>query len=220
MNKLDSAVAVVADGGTASGGAVVDALLAHGARVVAPGDPASSHEALTCYPGRAIGRTGIEALLEFAVEQFGRVDVVVLSVGEPEDRPLADLDGVHWSSATDRLGTVFWGLRASLGHLVPQGSGRVILTMGAEAKVGRAGAAAAAAVSHGAYGLVKVAAKEAGPFGVTVNAVLCASGTDGSLVGRATTPAEVAAAVVLLASPEGGGMSGVAFPVDGGVSPY
>lgn len=104
--------------------------------------------------------------------------------------------------------------------MAAQGSGRVVVLAGAEAKVGRAGAGVAAALGHAAYGLVKVAAKEVGPQGVTVNLVMAAHDAEGSLVGRTTRPGEVAAAVVLLASPAGGGMSAVAFPVDGGVSPY
>ncbi len=132
----------------------------------------------------------------------------------------AALDDAAWATASRTLDVLLWGMRAGLGHMVPRGRGRVVVTLGAEAKVGRPGAAVAAAVGHAAYGLVKVAAKEGGPRGVTVNAVLANASADDSLTGRPADPAQVGGAVVLLASPDGGGMSGVAFPVDGGVSPY
>ena len=215
MNQPETPVAVVADRTTPDGAAVVDALLASGARVVVRG-AADGHERLTSYDGDG----GPAGLVDFAAEQFGRVDVVVLSAGQPAGGTLVELDEQRWAAATAQLDGIVWGMRASLRRMVPQGSGRVVVTMGAEAKVGRPGAAADVLVAHGAYGLVKAAAKEAGPSGVTVNAVLAASHTEGSLVGRTTAPEEIAAAVALLASPAGGGMSGVAFPVDGGIAPY
>lgn len=221
MNKLDNRVAVVVDDGdTAVREAVIEALLAEGAEVVVAGESGNGHQRLTSHGGRLLGRDEIEALLAFTVERFGRVDVVVLPVGDPEDTALADLDAASWAAATNQLDRVLWGVRASLLHMVPRQQGRVVVTMGAEAKVGRLGAAVATAVGHAAYGIVKVAAKEGGPHGVTVNAVLGTSRGDPSLTGRNTEPAEVAAAVLLLASEAGGGMSGVAFPVDCGVSPY
>lgn len=220
MSKLDSTVAVVVDGTDSDlRRAVVDALLAEGATVVVPGG-SGSHDRLSAYDGEVTGRHGVESLFAHAIEQHGGVDLAVLSGGEPVDRTLDALTEEDWAAAQGRLDVLMWGVRTSLGHMAPRGRGRVVVTLGAEAKVGRPGAGLAAVVGHAAYGLVKVAAKEAGPQGVTVNAVLGTSVTEGSLTGRATAPAEVAGAVVLLASPDGGGMSGVAFPVDGGVAPY
>lgn len=220
MNKLDSAVAVVLDdNGSALRRAVVEALLAQGASVVVPAADGLTHARLTSYDGELAGREGVDALFASAVERHGKVDVVVLTDGGPEDGTLLELDGEGWSAASQTLSLLVWGMRASLEHMGSRG-GRVVVTLGAEAKVGRAGAAVAATVGHAAYGLVKVAAKEGGPQGVTVNAVLSNASAADSLTGRATDLAEVAGAVVLLASPDGGGMSGVAFPVDGGVAPY
>lgn len=221
MNKLDRAVAVVLDEDDSPlRRAVVEALLADGAAVVVTAAGTLSHERLTSYDGPLAGREGVDALFAFAVERHGHLDLAVLAAGEPADRSLLELDVDGWAAATRRLDLLLWGMRAGLQHMVPRGQGRVVVTLGAEAKVGRAGAGAAAAVGHAAYGLVKVAAKEAGPHGVTVNAVLSSRSPADTLTGRPTDPAEVAGAVVLLASREGGGMSGVAFPVDGGVSPY
>ena len=221
MTKLDSAIALVVDDSNSPlRGAVVEALLAQGATVVVPAASGLSHDRLSPYDGELAGRDGVDALFASAVERHGKVDVVVLTGGDLADRTLTELDGDGWSEASRTLDRLVWGMRASLAHMSPRGGGRVVVTLGAEAKVGRAGAAVAAAVGHAAYGLVKVAAKEGGPQGVTVNAVLSNTSAGDSLTGRATVPAEVAGAVVLLASPDGGGMSGVAFPVDGGVSPY
>ena len=221
MTKLDGATALVLDDAdSALRRAVVEALLAQGATVVLPGASGITHDRLFPYDGELAGREGVDAVFAFAVEHHGKVDAVVLTGGDPADRSLTELDGDGWSEAARILERLVWGMRASLAHMGPRGGGRVVVTLGAEAKVGRAGAAVAATVGHAAYGLVKVAAKEGGAQGVTVNAVLSNASAGDSLTGRATDPAEVAGAVVLLASPDGGGMSGVAFPVDGGVSPY
>lgn len=216
---LQGAVAVVvADTATGTGAAVVDALLGAGARVVVAGPDA--RDGVTGWEGAVPGPAGVPGLLEHAEQQVGPVEVVVLDVPAVPDVPLQELTPAHWAPSGAALETVLQGLRSGLALMTPRGRGRVVVTMGAEGKVGRSGAGAAVAVEHAAYGLVKVAAKEGGPHGVTVNAVLAARDLQGSLVGRLTAPAEVAAAVLLLASPAGGGMSGVAFPVDGGVAPY
>lgn len=221
MTKLDNAIALVVDDTDSTlRRAVIEALLAQGATVVVPVASGLSHDRLTPYDGELAGRDGVEALFAFAAERHGKVDAVVLTGGAPADRSLAELDGDGWAEGSLTLDRLVWGIRASLAHMTPRGGGRVVVTLGAEAKVGRAGAAVAATVAHAAYGLVKVAAKEGGPQGVTVNAVLSNGSAGDSLTGRATDPAEMAGAVVLLASPDGGGMSGVAFPVDGGVAPY
>lgn len=221
MNKLDSAVVLVLEErDSALRRAVVEALLANGASVVVPAAGAPSHERLSSYDEEVVGREGVDAMFAFVLERHGRIDVVVLSGGQPDDCSVTALDGDGWSVATRILDQVVWGMRAGLEHMVPRQGGRIVVTLGVEAKVGRAGAAVAAVTGHAAYGLVKVAAKEAGPQGVTVNAVLANRSAADSLTGRATDPTEVAGAVVLLASKDGGGMSGVAFPVDGGVAPY
>ncbi len=221
MTKLDSAVALVVDDSDSPlRRAVVEALLAQGATVIVPAASGLSHDRLSPYDGELTGRDGVDAFFASAVERHGKLDVVVLTGGDPADRTLTELDGDGWSEASRTLDRLVWGMRASLAHMAPRGGGRVVVTLGTEAKVGRPGAAVAAAVGHAAYGLVKVAAKEGGPQGVTVNAVLSNTSVGDSLTGRATDPAEVAGAVVLLASADGGGMRGVAFPVDGGVSPY
>lgn len=221
MNNLNSAVVVVVDDVDSTlRRAIIHALLAEGATVVGSGVGGIVHERFTPFEAASLGRDGVESLFAHAVERHGQVDVAVLTGGDLPDRSLATLSDDAWSGASRALDRVVWGLRTSLACMTPRGTGRVVVTLGAEAKVGRAGAGASAAVAHAAYGLVKVAAKEAGPQGVTVNAVLGSSLAEGSLTGRATAPTEIAAAVVLLASAGGAGMSGVAFPVDGGIAPY
>lgn len=221
MSKLDRAVALVLDESESPlRRAVVEALLAQGASVVVPAAGELSHDRLTSHDEELAGGEEVDALFTSVVKRQGKIDVVVLNGGDPEDRILAELESDAWAAAARHLELLVWGMRAALKHMTPRGHGRIVVTLGVESKVGRAGAAVAAAVGHAAYGLVKVAAKEGGPQGVTVNAVLSNRSAEASLTGQPTDPAEVAGAVVLLASPEGGGMSGVAFPVDGGVSPY
>src|SRR5688500_18324887 len=149
MTKLDSATALVLDDtDSALRRAVVEALLAQGATVVLPAADGIAHDRLSPYDGELAGREGVDALFAFAVERHGQVDAVVLTGGDPPDRSLTELDGDGWSEAARTLERLVWGMRASLAHMGPRGGGRVVVTLGAEAKVGRPGAAVAAAVGH------------------------------------------------------------------------
>lgn len=221
-SPLAGQVAVVADPTTLTGTAVVSSLLQAGARVVTARRVTvdGPSDLLVVRDDVPEGPRDVEALVDHAVTAFGRVDVLVLSGGEPADVHLADLAGDDWAAASGQLDRVFWGLRAGVREMIARGTGRIVVTVTSAAKVGRAGAGAATMLDHAAYGLVKVAAKEAGPQGVTVNAVIANHHPEGSVTGRTTKASETAAAVLLLASPAGGGISGTGFPVDGGVAPY
>jgi 3-oxoacyl-[acyl-carrier protein] reductase len=90
------------------------------------------------------------------------------------------------------------------------------------------GDAGYSAAKAGLEGLMRALALEAGPAGVTVNAVApgwieTASSTPAEVaagrhtpVGRPGTPAEVAAAIVFLAAPESSYVNGHSLVVDGG----
>jgi 3-hydroxybutyrate dehydrogenase len=197
------------------GDAIAAALEADGAAVVRGG------------PGQGPG--DVEAL----VAAPATLDSLVVCVPPPRDgTALAELGDDDWAAALDRgVGLAFRGIRAALGRMLPQESGRIVIVTALEAKIARAGAAADVASDHAIAGLVKSAAHEVGTAGIGVNAlvsgVLGAPGGPAeeeqlaaSALKRPVTPAEVAAAVALLASPGLGSVTATLFPAHGGAIPY
>jgi NAD(P)-dependent dehydrogenase (short-subunit alcohol dehydrogenase family) len=155
----------------------------------------------------------------------------------------------EWKLELDwNLNHVFWGMRRALQHMIPRGSGRVIVTSSVEGKLGKPGLPGYTATKHAVNGLVKSTAREVGPLGVTVNAILPglietdilretgpASAkmmgvgsyeallelfAQESAIKRLNTVEEVGAVAVLLASDAGRNITGCMFPVDGGTMPY
>jgi 3-oxoacyl-[acyl-carrier protein] reductase len=116
--------------------------------------------------------------------------------------------------------------------MVNKGWGRIINFAGMNAIHGYNGRAHVSASKHASWGLTKALAKEFGPKGVTVNIVSPGPimGEDQDAVqaahitpmkarvpvGRLGTPAEVAAAVALLASEAGAFINGQMIQVNGG----
>jgi len=247
LGTLDGAVAAVTGGTRGLGRAIVEAFVREGASVVANGRDAATGEAclaeigagerLAFHAGDVSRQSAVEGLVDFAVDRFGRLDVLVLNAGGPGvAAPIASLGDDDWRHLVDlNLSHVFWGMRRALQHMVPRGQGRIIVTSAVEGKLPRPGASAYVAAKHGVNGLVKSVAHEVGPLGITVNAILpgvletsASNGHDAgavallerSKIGRPNTVAEVAAVAVMLASPAMTSISGCLFPVDGGAMPY
>ena len=65
----------------------------------------------------------------------------------------------EWNLEIDwNLNHVFWGMRKALQHMIPHGSGRIIVTSSVEGKLGKPGIPGYAATKHAVNGLVKSAA--------------------------------------------------------------
>ena len=170
------------------------------------------------------------------VEGVGGADVLVNNagmtsvVGGGESGDWRSTDDATWQASLDRnLTTAFRLTRGVLAPMTARGWGRVVNVASVTGPVvAYPGDVAYAAAKAGMTGLTRALAVEVGSHGVTVNAVLpgwidTASATDderragGSTpVGRPGTAAEVAAAVVFLASAEASYVTGVMLVVDGG----
>jgi 3-oxoacyl-[acyl-carrier protein] reductase len=168
--------------------------------------------------------------------RFGRIDVLVNNAGMAQsgaaaaDARFVDLGPEDWSTTIDRnLTTAANVTRAALPGMLQRGWGRVIFVSSVTGPlVSMPGDAGYSAAKAGLEGLMRALALEAGPAGVTVNAVApgwieTASSTPAEVaagrhtpVGRPGTPAEVAAAIVFLAAPESSYVNGHSLVVDGG----
>jgi NAD(P)-dependent dehydrogenase (short-subunit alcohol dehydrogenase family) len=239
---------------------MADAFLAEGASVVVNGRDTAKGEAClkemdvgdraSFYAGDATKQADVEGLVDFAAERYGQVDICCLnSGGVLHTAPVAQMTDEEWQLELDwNLNHVFWGMRRALNHMVPRGSGRIIVTSSVEGKLGKPGIPGYVATKHAVNGLVKAAALENGTLGVTVNAILpgiietdivretgpesaiaMGVGTYDALIDlfckeaaikRPNLVEEVAAVAVLLASDAARNITGCLFPVDGGTMPY
>ncbi len=259
MGQLDGRVACVTGGTRGIGRAVAEAFLREGAKVVVNGkDPAKGATAVAEMGGGAnihfiagdvTERADCEALIQGTVDHFGRIDILHANAGgavgpgpiaEMSDESMADT--MQWN-----FWHTFWTMRAALGHMIPQGSGRIIATSSVESKRGTPGLAGYATSKAAINALVKTAAQEVGTLGITVNSVcpgaietdsmrdaapaaaeamgmtyeeLKAMFAEGSAIKRLNEVGEVAAVAVLLASDAGAGITGTNLSIDGGTSPF
>lgn len=164
----------------------------------------------------------------------GRIDAVFNNAGLLRDKVLWKLDDADWNQVVDvSLGGTFKVTRACVPHFRERSYGRVINVTSYTGLHGNVGQAAYAAAKAGVIGFTKTAAKELARFGVTVNAIspnaqtrMIESIPDDHLeelrrqipLGRFADPAEIAAAVLFLASADAGYITGAVLPVDGGIS--
>ncbi len=260
MGKLEGKVACITGGTRSIGRAIADAFLAEGATVVVNGrDEAKGQQCLeemnagdraAFYAGDVSKQGAVEGLIDFTIEKYGKLDICCLNSGGVQNTaPVMMMTDEEWNLEIDwNLNHVFWGMRRALNHMVPRGSGRIIVTSSVEGKLGKPGISGYVATKHAVNGLVKAAAHETGTTGVTVNAIL--PGLIETDIVRATGPAsatamglpsyealidlfagesaikrpnrveEVAAVAVLMASDGAKNMTGCLFPVDGGTMPY
>lgn len=260
MGKLDGKVAAITGGTRSIGRGMAEAFLREGAKVVVNGrDAAKGAQALkemgggpniAFFPGDARVQSTADGIVDFAIEKFGKLDIMCLNSGGVQNTaPVHMMTNEEWQLEMDwNLNSVFWGMRKALNHMIPRQSGRIIVTSSVEGKLGKPGIPGYAATKHAVLGLMKAAAKEVGTLNITVNAILPglietdivretgpesakamgAESYEGLLemfaqeaaIKRLNTVEEVAAAAVMLASDAASGITGTSWAVDGGTLPY
>jgi hypothetical protein len=151
MGKLDGKVAAITGGTRSIGRGIADAFIAEGASVVLNGrDPEKGQRAIdeigdpsrtAFFAGDATEQETNEGIVDFAVERFGQLDIMVLnSGGVLNTAPVAMMSDEEWKLEVDwNLNSVFWGMRRALQHMLPRESGRVLVTSSVEGKLGKPG---------------------------------------------------------------------------------
>lgn len=114
----------------------------------------------------------MHSITERALDEFGRLDVMVANAGLVPSVPLLEMTDRQWGDVIDvNLTGVANSIRAVLPHMVDRQQGQIIAITSTLGRQGNAGNAHYVASKWGIIGLVKSAALEAGPHNVTVNAV-------------------------------------------------
>jgi NAD(P)-dependent dehydrogenase (short-subunit alcohol dehydrogenase family) len=174
-----------------------------------------------------------ERLVSHAVDRYGRLDFAHNNAGIGVHRLLHETSEEDFDRviAVNLRGT-FLGMKHQIKQMLSQGAGAIVNTSSNAGLRGVMMLSAYTASKHGILGLTKNAAVEYAEHGIRVNAV-CPGAIMTPLMSsqsperqreilapqamtRFGDPAEVAAAVVWLCSPEASFVTGVALPVDAG----
>ena len=246
------AVAVITGSGRGIGRAHALRCAAYGARVVVndigvsiTGEPTEER------PGDAVVRTiremggdavldehdvstseGGAALVQRAIDEWGRVDILVNNAGIGRPKMVFNLDDDQWDDVirvhlrstfvTTRHASKWWRSEHKAGRA---GAGRIINTATGLLPMGGAGQSNYVAAKAGIAAFTVAVAQEMEPYAVTCNAILPGAATRMAAVGWRTersvaagaeqSPDNVAEFACYLASSEAGWISGQLFHVSG-----
>jgi len=217
----EGARVVIADALESQGRASAEALARHGEAVFVPADVAD--------------KVSVERLIETTRARFGRVDVLVQNVGIYPLTLLPDIAVEEWDRVLAvNLRGCFLAIQACIAPMRAQAYGRIVLTSSITGpRVTSPGHGHYSASKAGINGLIRAAALELAPHGITVNGVepgnIMTEGVGAHRspefvqamersvpLGRLGTPREVAHAVLFLASDEAAYITGTTLVIDGG----
>jgi len=240
MGGVTGRVALVTGASRGIGRTTSELLAARGARVmgVARSEPQQPKAGLQ----HCVADLGTPEGCEYAVAQaesrLGPIDILVCNhgIGSAEERAVWEQDPAIWKETLRiNLDGPFWLSRLVVGGMVARGYGRCVYTSSTAGLAAELHGSAYNASKHGLIGLVRSVALDAGPYGVTANAVLPGwvrtDMAERSAIeeakqrgipvdevwqeraamyptGRVPTQQEVAETIAFLASEESGGISG------------
>lgn len=243
MNDFEGRVAIVTGAARGLGLAAAQRLNERGASVavnVRDADRAAAvaksiGERALAVPGDIAGEGVPEEIVRMTLERFGRVDIIVNNAALARSTRFPMLTAEEWRLALEvNLTAPFLLTKAALPAMKAQHYGRIVnVSSSAGRMVSTLGGAHYTASKAGLLGLTRAAAKELGPFGITVNAV-CPGMIDTELtrenasqelldrlaasypVPRLGTSLEVADLICFAASEAAGYITGASFDINGG----
>ena len=184
-----------------------------------------------------------EALMAFAVDRFGGLDILMNCAAFVSFVPIAEMDyEKHWRrTMVGELDLVFLACEAAWRHLVSRGGGSIINMASANAHVAHpmAGATAHCATKGGVLAMTRQLAAEGAPYNIRANtispALIVTQATmefmdaepgrreallDAFLLKRFGRPEDIGYCAVYLASDESSWVTGTDIRVDGGATAF
>ena len=242
--KFMNTTVLITGGGRGIGRSIARSFASHGARVCINyrSDNKSAQATLKSLEGdgHMVHRCDItdpdavKEMIERCLESFGKLDVLVNNAGITRDNLLMRMKSEEWDDVINtNLTGVFRLSKACLRGMMKAKRGRIISIASVIGIMGNAGQANYAAAKAGMMGFSRSLAREIGSRGITVNVVApgfidtdMTRGLDeqqrGALLRdiplqRLGAPGDIAAAVLFLASEQGGYITGQTLHVNGGM---
>jgi 3-oxoacyl-[acyl-carrier protein] reductase len=243
MFDLSGMTALVTGASGGIGSAIATALAKQGARLALSGSNVEKLEAFAaqlggdhvCLPCDLSDGAAVDALVPAAVEALGKLDILVNNAGVTRDNLIMRMKDDEWDMVQRvNLEAAFRLIRAAAKPMMKARTGRIISITSVVGVTGNPGQANYAASKAGLIGMSKSVAQELASRGVTVNCVapgfIRSAMTDALNdaqkeailtripAGALGTGEDIAAAVVYLASREGGYVTGQTLNVNGGMA--
>lgn len=239
--RLDGRIAVVIGGGGFIGAAIAERFGQEGATVVVADIDDSRRDAfvagldvpevdrITFVRTNARSDAELRAMVAQVLERHGRIDVLVPLVGGSKDALLHKMTDEQWDEVMDlNLRSTFLACRAVVPHMIERGSGRIVL-MSSRSHLGNIGQVNYATAKAGIIGFTSSLAREMARHHVNVNCVVPGFIDNPRLAsmpekyrqlridlnpfGEVGMPADVANAILFLASDEAAQVTGQAIRV-------
>ena len=245
MKGIRGRVAIVTGASAGIGRGIANVFAREGAKVVAANRSAEAGERVIREIREAGGdaifveadvskKSDNEKVAAAALEQYGRIDILVHNAGVFWEVMLDDMTEDDWDRChnLNLKGTLF-STQSVLPAMKKQNYGRILVTSSITGpKTGMAGFAHYGATKGGVNGFIRNAAVELARFGITVNGVepgniltegladlgeeYLSTMTKAIPLGKLGDPEDIAYAMAFLASDEAGWITGQTLTVDGG----